>query len=90
MLQTFNGSEIRFRGLLRKEVKALRGQGIVLTVALSDDAEIEQRIDAVFKIAVHEEDQAKIDDLIDGKALELYGAILEATYPKADTEKNSG
>ena len=83
-----DGQKFIARSLKRKELKKLRKEkGIVLSNL--DVEKAEEAMDVVFEMVFTEEENEKIDDLDNSKAMHLWTEILKETYGSYEEEKNS-
>lgn len=82
-----DGEDIEIRGLKRKEVKALKKEGIHLTELSPRQAE--DAMDRVFEMVFSEADLARIDEAPNKNVMNVWTGVLKETYGAPDEEKNS-
>jgi hypothetical protein len=77
---------IKVRALLRKEVKALKKQGVILHDLNS--AAADEVMDPVFALVLSPGDIAMLEELPQHASFKTLVAILNETFGSADAEKN--
>ena len=84
---TIGGTEITIRPLKRKEVKALKKQGVNLFSM--DTAGADDVMDRVFAITLKPEEIELIDDQPQHVAFEIFSMIMQSTFGTEEHVKNS-
>jgi len=80
------GREIAYRGLKRKEVKALKKEGIDIGRMKTDD--VDAVMDRLFELVLNPDDIGFLDDQLNRCALDVFKAVIAETYGDPAAEKN--
>lgn len=81
-----NGREIKYRGLKRKEVKALKKEGFDL--GRLDTEDVDEAMDRLFEKVLSPDDAAFLDEQVNRASFDVFKAIMAATYGDPAAEKN--
>jgi len=81
-----NGREIAYRGLKRKEVKALKKEGFDL--GRLDTEDVDEAMDRLFDTVLDPSDIEFLDDQVNRASYDVFKAVLAATYGDPAAEKN--
>lgn len=86
---TIGKQKFTLRGLTRKEIKQLRGDGFPLEEigSITDYEKRDEGLDRIFALSVTSGDP---DELTQGEALMLWAKVVAATYGGPEDSKNSG